>query len=187
MKINKVQKMIIVAYVVIIFFLCIVSVPWCSKVQTEGINIRNTCGYAPIWSKPKSCYGHEVDMTRLIIEIFALSLVSGTAFVLARHTNKEGFIFGASVDTTRLLKERLIMKLNKVQKLIILSYAMVVFSLCFLFVPWCKGVISYRYSPIWIPPEDRCQVDFKRLLLGIFAFSVGSGTVFLLTGDKKDS
>lgn len=87
------------------------------------------------------------------------------------------------------------MRFTKLQKTIILIYAVVVFFLCIVFVPWCKeypieGVsmkVAYkRYLPIWSPPVHS-KVDINRLLVEIFASSILFGTAFVLVGNKKTS
>ena len=81
------------------------------------------------------------------------------------------------------------MKLNKIQKVILIIYAFVVFGLC-MYVPWIfNNVYSTEYSVIWSPSTAfsglPARLDSSRLFFELFAITVVFG-VAVVVAHKYD-
>ncbi|MBI3589936.1 MAG: hypothetical protein HY094_00985 [Candidatus Melainabacteria bacterium] len=95
MKITNKQKTTLIAYVATVFFICVLCVPWISEGNCGGVSIKRAYGYSPIWFPPKANggvvdeeVGLSVDIKRILLELFALSLVCGTVFYFSGDDKK---------------------------------------------------------------------------------------------------
>jgi ABC-type sugar transport system permease subunit len=77
-----------------------------------------------------------------------------------------------------------VMKLNKIQKAILIIYALVVLGLC-VYVPWIfNNVYSTEYSVIWSPPTAfsglPARLDSSRLFFELFAVTIFFGVAVVV-------
>jgi len=86
------------------------------------------------------------------------------------------------------------MKLNSAKKVILIVYAITIFFLCFILVPFgyvtVYGHYGYitkfcGYGPLWIPPESESVIDIPRLSIEIIGATLITGVIFILSGSKK--
>jgi hypothetical protein len=89
---TKTQKVFLVIYLVLAAFACI-YVPW--KVNTavaQGTIIIDSIRYSPIWAMhtfADTYAGAYVDLSRVLLEIVALTAVFAIPFVLAAKTPED--------------------------------------------------------------------------------------------------
>lgn len=87
------------------------------------------------------------------------------------------------------------MKLNQIRKIILIVYAISIFFLCFIWVPFrAINIISGQtvdllgYAPLWAPPESIRQyvaIDITRLSIEIIGATLIMGVIFIIVGNKK--
>jgi hypothetical protein len=89
---TKTQKVFLVIYLVLAAFACI-YVPW--KVNTavaQGTIVTDSIMYSPIWAMhtfADTYAGAYVDLSRVLLEIVALTAVFAIPFVLAAKTPED--------------------------------------------------------------------------------------------------
>jgi hypothetical protein len=86
-KMTKLQKFIIIIYLIIVAVACI-YVPWETRLPSPNSNVSESLGYSPIWSPLPMIYGDKtipnlsiVDIKRVILELIAITAIFGVLFV----------------------------------------------------------------------------------------------------------
>ena len=87
------------------------------------------------------------------------------------------------------------MQLTKIQKIIIIFYALSVLFLSILSIPYIDidsnktQEVLLAYAPIWVEPHGPStpyfKIDYKRIILEIFALTVIFSSIFLVSYTSK--
>jgi len=87
MEVNSKQKKVIVAGMALIVVMALYP-PWTYTFKYQSVYSENPAGYESIVSPPSSESGRmsegvKVDLTRLLLQFLAVSLLAGIGFILA--------------------------------------------------------------------------------------------------------
>ena len=94
MEVNSKQRKVIVAGMALIVAMALFP-PWIYTFKYQSTYSENPAGYASIIMPPSSESGRrsegvKVDLSRLLIQILAVSALTCIGFILSGHPNKSG-------------------------------------------------------------------------------------------------
>lgn len=90
-SLNKNQKKLIIIGAILIFVCCLFP-PWLRTYKAESIYSERSIGYALITSPPKAGksvrFGVKLDVSRLLLQIFIISIATGTGVFVFKDQGK---------------------------------------------------------------------------------------------------
>ena len=87
-SLNKVQKKILIAGIVIILVCCLFP-PWVRTYKAESTYSERSAGYALIISPPQppgifGSFGIKFDISRSLLQLFIVSIATGTGVLISK-------------------------------------------------------------------------------------------------------